>query len=183
MRKIGIIAVLSLLLVAVTAAVASAQSVHLKGGRNAEPAFTDQGLFLSSTGALSGLGGGDVLISLTGTGNATATCTNPSGQTQPPGQNPAPVTLTGTQAIPEEEIKNGNVTFNVATEGPVTPIPGAPDCPNPRWTETITDVSFTGATITVEQPEGTTVLTVTCTFSQPTTNGAVPPTNVTCTQS
>ena len=173
LRKIGIISVLSLMLVAVMAAAASA-AVNLKGGARAKPSYTDQGLFLQAAGGLSGLGNGDVLVSLTATGNATAICTNPSGRTQPPGQNPAPVTLTGTQAIPEEEIKNGNVAFNVRTTAPVSPIPGAPDCPNARWTETITDVSFTSATITVEQPEGTTVFTYTNTFSPPTSNGPVP---------
>ncbi len=67
------------------------------------------------------------------------------------GLTPAEVTLTGTESIPDEEIKNGNVSFNVTTEGPVTPVPGAPDCPNRQWTEDITDVEFTSATITVEQ--------------------------------
>jgi hypothetical protein len=92
------------------------------------------------------------------------------------------VTLTGTQAIPEEEIKNGNVTFNVATAAAVSPIPGAPECPNPQWTETITDVAFTSAIITVEQPAENVVLTVSCTFSPATTNGPVPGSQVTCTQ-
>jgi hypothetical protein len=183
MRKIGIIAVLSLLLVAITAVVASAQSVHLKGGRNAEPTFTDQILTLNAAGELAGLGNGDVLVTLTARANPTATCTNPAGATQPPGQNPAEVEVTGSQAIPEEEIKNGNTPFSVTTLAPTTPIPGAPDCPNPQWTETITDMAFTSATITVEQPPGTTVLTVSCTFSSPTTNGVVPGSQVTCTQS
>jgi len=162
---------------------AVAGNVHLKGGRNAEPAFTDGGLFLSASGAIAGLGNGDVEVNLAARGNPTATCTNPAGQTQPPGQNPAEAEVTGTQQIPEEEIKNGNVSFSVDTTSPVTPIAGAPDCPNPQWTERITDMAFTSAVITVEQPPGTVVLTVSCTFGSPTTNGPVPGSNVTCTSS
>jgi hypothetical protein len=155
------------------------QSVHLKGGANSEPAFRDQGLLLNSAASLAGLGNGDVLVTLSATANATATCTNQGGN-QAPGQNPAPVSVSGSQSIPEEEIKNGNVAFDVTTESPVTPIPGAPDCPNPNWTEDITDLSFTSATITVEQG-GAIVLTVSCTFAEPTTNGAVSRDSVSCT--
>lgn len=166
----------------------SFQNVHLKGGANAEPTFFDAGLFLQSSGALTGLGSGNITVELSATGNPTATCTNPAGATQPPGQNPAQVTLTGVQEIPEGSIKNGNVTFNVQTASPVSPVPGAPACPNPNWTETITDVAFTSAIITVRQPStaanlGPVVLTVTCTFTTPTPNGAVPGGNVSCTQS
>jgi hypothetical protein len=162
---------------------AAASSVHLKGGANAEPTFTDNILQLNAAGNLAGLGNGDVLVTMTATADVTATCTNPAGANQPPGQNPAPITVTGSEAIPASEIKNGNTPFSVTTEAPVTPIPGAPDCPNPQWTESITDLAFTSATITVEQPPGTLVLTVTCTFSAPTANGGVPAGNVSCTQS
>jgi len=157
-----------------------AQSVHLKGGANSEPNFVDQGLTLNSAASLAGLDNEDVLVTLTATAAATSTCTNQGG-TQAPGQNPAEVTVSGSQSIPAEEIKNGNTSFDVTTIAPVTPIPGAPGCPNPNWTQHITDLSFTTATITVEQPAGTLVLTVTCTFSNPTTNGAVAGGEVTCT--
>ncbi len=157
-----------------------AANVHLKPP-NKNPSFADNGLTLTAFGALAGLGEGDVLVKLDATANATATCTNPAGQTQPPGQNPAPVTVSGTQAIPSTEVKNGTTPFNVTTTAPVSPIPGAPGCPNSQWTEAITDLSFTTATITVEQPMGTVVLEVSCRFIPPTTGiGGVPVNNVLC---
>jgi hypothetical protein len=163
---------------------AMASSVHLKGGAHAKPTFTDQGLVLAAAAELSGLGNGDVVVSLTAKGNPTADCVNPSsGEHRPPGQQPAEVTLTGVQQIPESEIKNGTTPFDVATQAPETPVAGAPGCPNVNWTENITDVAFTSAVITVEQPAGTLVLTVSCTFTPATGNGLVPARGVTCTSS
>jgi hypothetical protein len=161
---------------------AYAASVHLKPP-SSEPSFIDNGKTLEASADLAGLGNVDLRVILTATGNPTATCTNPSGANQPSGQNPAQVVLTGVEGIPASKIKNGTVAFDVTTQAPVSPIPGAPDCPNPNWTEAITDVSFTSATITVEQPIGTTVLTVRCTFSPATTNGNVPAADVSCTSS
>ena len=114
---------------------------------------------MNATGSLTGLGNGDILVTLTAQGQPTSTCTNPSGANQPPGHNPAVVNVGGSQSIPASEVKNGNVTINVTTQAPQTPIPGAPDCPGSKWTETITDVNFSGfpATLTVTQ-NGQTVL-------------------------
>ena len=176
MRKLLIAFVLLVLVVTPV----FAGSVHLKGGKNAAPNFIDNGLTLTGAGELAGLGNGDVLVNLTAQADATATCTNPAGQTQPPGQNPAPITVAGSVAIPDSEIKNGNTPFVVTTNPPVSPIPGAPGCPNPQWTEAITNLAFTSATISVEQPVGTVVLTVVCTFNPPTANGPVPARTVSC---
>jgi hypothetical protein len=162
-----------------TGAVSQAASVHLKGGRNAAVSFRDLGLALRVSGALSGLGGGDILISLSADADVTSTCTN-QGSNPAPGQNPAPLTVTGSQPIPEEEIKNGTVAFNVRTVAPSETIAGAPGCPNPNWTESIDDLAFTSASLTVEQPVGTEVFSLECSFSPPTSDGNVPAGNVTC---
>jgi hypothetical protein len=157
---------------------AVAQNVHLKPP-NSEPSFTDNLLTLTAKANLAGLGGGDVLINLNATADPTATCSNPSGANQPAGQNPAEVAVTGSVAIPASEIKNGNLAFTVTTQPPVTPVAGAPDCPNPQWTETITDMAFTSAMIVVVQGMET-VLTVSCTFDPATSNGVVPAASVSC---
>jgi hypothetical protein len=170
-----LIASAALVIMGVTA---YASNVHLKPPR-ATPSFMDKILTLSAWGELAGLGSGDVVVLMVANANATATCTN-KGTSQAPGQNPAPVTVAGVAVIPESEIKNGTTPFSVETEGPTTPITGAPGCPNSNWTEDITDLSFTDATVTSQQG-GNTVLTVSCTFSPSTSNGAVPDSAVSCT--
>ena len=189
MKRLLLVPAAAVIAVALSAGQAMAVNPHLKGNRPVS--FTDNGLTLSTTVSYAGLGNFDTQQNLSATGNPTATCTNPSGKQQPPGQNPAAVTLTGTTAVPASDIKNGNVSITTRTSPPVTPIPGAPDCPGVQWTETITNVAFTSATITVFQDAnangifeaGELVLTVSCTFNPPTSNGSVPQSGFTCTSS
>ncbi len=187
MKRFAVLGVAAIAVVGFFAQPALAASPHLKG--NNPVRFTDNVLTLTSDVDYAGLGNFDTLQRLDATGNPSATCTNPAGATQPPGQNPAAVDVTGATAVPAGDIKNGNVTIATTTSPPVTPIPGAPDCPNPQWTENITDVAFTSATIRLFQDsnadgmfaDSELVLTVNCTFSPPTSNGPVPRSGFTCT--
>ena len=83
-----------------------------------------------------------------GQADVASTCTTQGGD-QAPRQNSAPTTATGSVAIPESEITNGNTPSSVTPIAPTTPIPGAPGCPNLNRTESIDALAFTSATITV----------------------------------
>jgi hypothetical protein len=142
MRKLGLISLIITAFFVVAATAAVAASVHYKKG---SPVLSDGGLVLNAAAQVSGLGNGDLVVSLTvADAQPVSTCTNPAGKTQPPGQNPARADVGGLQAIPGSAVKNGNASFNVTTGAPVSPIPGAPDCPNSGWTENITDMIFFG---------------------------------------
>jgi hypothetical protein len=178
----------ALVMAAAFPAATLAQNPHLKGKNPV--LFVDNGLTLTATVTYAGLGNFTTFQIVDATANPTATCTNPAGATQPAGQNPAEVDVTGATAVPADDIKNGNVTIPTETTSPTTPIPGAPDCPNPQWTERITNMAFTSATITLIQDvnengeaDDPVVLTISCTFNSPTSNGPVPSSNYSCTVS
>jgi hypothetical protein len=150
--------------------VASAASPHYKGDKSAGPTITDIGASLRAAGSVTGLGNGDLTITLTATVYQPETagkCTNPGSQDKVPGQNPA--TVSGSVFIPGNEIKNGNLSFSVVT---ATDVPGAPACPNGGWTQTITALSVTSATLTFSQAGGdASALNRTC--AAPTNDGVV----------
>jgi hypothetical protein len=139
MRKIGIIAVLSLLVTALAAVPALAQSGHFVGTQTCR----DIGTQVQCSGKVAGLGGTTFTILVSAQGTASVTCTNPAGNVAP-GQS-FTTTSTGTTG-PTATPRNGQASFNVTSATPTAP---AGSCPNPKWTATVTDVQFTTATLTL----------------------------------
>ena len=143
MRKIGIIAVLSLMALALAAVPALAQSGHFLD-RTVE--CTDIGTQVQCTGKVAGLGGTTFEISVAAAeAIASVECTNPGGNVAP-GQDTA-VDVEGTSGLLPTP-RNGNFTFEQTTDDP-EPLPPTPTCPNDSWTPNIVDVTFTDATVTL----------------------------------
>jgi hypothetical protein len=107
--------------------------------------FTDLGLTLQAAGTLTGLGDQDAFITLTATADATTICTNQGGS-QMPGQT-VTVTVTGDRA----QVHKQNVGYESVTNLAAQPTAQQAGCPKGNWTAQITDLTFTSATISVEQ--------------------------------
>jgi len=154
MRKIGIIAVLSLLVVALAAVPALAarttptgNASFMEGPNCTETASGD----VTCTGLITGLGSDDADVSLTTFGTASVDCTNPGGQLVEAQADTSPSTETQTNLQPE----NGRLAFSITADAPTTLAENP--CPNGNWTATITDVEITSYQLTVTQ-NGTIVL-------------------------
>ena len=158
---------------AVMSAVALATSPHFKKGGT--PACTISGngtttVSAECTGALTGLGFGDLHINTTLTGFAVYQCQNPSGQHEPAGQNKVltgPTTTPNT--VPASAVKNGNATFD--TNNPVPSLTAAATvsgttagCNNDKWTGVNPSLTLTDISLTIDQ--GGPIL-FTCTASNP----------------
>ena len=145
-----LLAVASLTIVAVCAA-----NPHYKKG----PAVVDNGSTATATGTIAGLGNGNVLATLSfPNATGTTTCTNPGGS-EAPGQNPAtPAPVSGTASIGNP--KNGTLSFTVSTLPPADPTPQAAGCPNGKWTAEFNNITFGCGTLTIQQDQGGTYVTV-----------------------
>jgi hypothetical protein len=120
--------------------VASAQSGHFVGAQTC----TDIGTQVQCSGKVAGLGGTTFTITVSAEGTASVTCTNPAGNVAP-GQSFS-TGVTGSSG-PFTTPRNGQAKYTVMSNAPSAP---AGSCPNPKWTATVTDVTFTSdATISL----------------------------------
>ena len=152
-RRIRTPVLISAIALSITAGVAFAASVHFKKSPKLTATNNAPDLTLTVSGALTGLGNGDVTITVVADAIPATTCTNQGGN-QAPGQNPASVTVTGSQHFLANQIKNGNLSFCVTTDTPPQPTSAAAGCANDNWTARIDCMAFTGYTIEVIQPSG-----------------------------
>jgi hypothetical protein len=170
MRKLGIIAVLSLLVTALAAVPALAvapTSVTTTGGLhpctdvNALPldvtaSGTDAGKILTASGEVCGAGT-EATATLSANATATVGCITPSGSNEPKGLREVSTAVVASQTF---ETRQGRGTFNFSTE-PVNIGSFAFECPSPNMTEVIVgNVTFTNITLTITSQTGT----ITATF-------------------
>jgi hypothetical protein len=139
MRRYLVVGVVSVAALLVFPAFASAQSGHFVGTQTC----SDIGTQVSCSGKVAGLGGTTFTITVTASGTASVTCTNPAGNVAP-GQSFS-FTAAGSSG-PFPTPRNGQAPYTVTTDAPSAP---AGSCPNPKWTATVTDVTFTTATISL----------------------------------
>jgi hypothetical protein len=156
MRKLGIIAVLSLMALALAAVPAlAARSTPTGNAQFKSVDLVDNGNgTVTASGLITGLGSDLVTLQLITSGTATVTCTNRGGELVEAQGTTGPTTSTSAPLRPE----NGRLAFNFTSTAPTTL--NSNPCPNGNWTYVITSFDVTSATLNVIQ-NGTTVLTYT----------------------
>jgi hypothetical protein len=139
LRRIGIIAVLSLIVAALAAVPALAQNP-----RFVRINASDLGTQLHVTGDIVGLGRGNIDIRLSAVGEGTTTCTNPEDNTVVPDGTPSfSLTSSATGAVTSQ---GGRATFDLTTPEPPTSgrfvgVEFQVVCPD-GWNASLTDVEW-----------------------------------------
>jgi len=96
------------------------------------------------TGKLAGLGDNqNITINVAVPVTFTVDCQNPGGNIAPGQRHMG--TLIGSGTFTSD--KNGNVVFSVTTDAPTA---SPEDCPNPKWTPIIRDVTYGDVTVTAD---------------------------------
>ena len=107
----------------------------------------------------------NLLILLAGSASFETFCVTPSGSNRSPGQNPALAQFSASEPVDADEIKNGTLLFSITA--PIEePNPTATEigCPNSSWLVGLGDAVVTSATLQVEQPVGTLILSQSFSF-------------------
>jgi len=165
MRKIGIIAVLSLLVTAFAAVPALAvapTSVTQTGGLHVcENTTLDVSAvkvgdtaFLTTSGEVCGAGT-TAAATLNATALVTVGCITPSGSNEPKGLQTFEETTVGSQTF-QTRSGRGSFSFNTSEVG----IPSTFSCPSANMTPTVVSVTFTDIVLTITSQTGT----ITATF-------------------
>ena len=168
MRKIGIIAVLSLMALALaavpalaaTTASATATDITRTGGLHFTTAPTATATLLnntatlSATGEVAGAGSTGGTADLSATAEVTRGCVTPPGNNEPSGLVRTSETTSGTVNFPT--TRNGRGSFTVSTT-PIT-IAGF-SCPSANMTPVLVSVTYTDITLTVTSQTGSTTAT------------------------
>ena len=146
MKRITITLLTLLAVASISTLVVWADNPHYRRG----PSVVDNGLTATATGSITGLGNGDVIVTLSfPDATGTTICSNKGGN-QAPGQNPAtPAATSGSAFI--DDPKNGNLSFTVTTAPPPNPTPQAAGCPNGNWTAAFDNITFGSGTLTIQQ--------------------------------
>ncbi|MBT2538245.1 hypothetical protein [Arthrobacter sp. ISL-69] len=166
-----------------TAGVSAAQAASPHFKKNGSPVctVTISGSTATTTckAVITGLGGDDLLATVTVSGSAVYQCQNAGGNTAP-GQNKVVIgpAVTATP-VNSDAIKNGNLTLvtnPTVLSAPSTVSGSAAGCPNPNWTGVNPVVTVTSISLVIEQPPGTVIFT--CSKSDP--NGLTGSVALTC---
>jgi hypothetical protein len=147
MKRINITLLTLFAVASISTLVVWADSPHYRRG----PSVVDNGFTATATGTLTGLGNGDVIVTLSfPDATGTTICTNQGG-TEAPGQNPAvPAATSGSVFI--DNPKNGTLSFTVTTSPPPDPSAQAAGCPNGKtWTASFDNITFGNGTLTIQQ--------------------------------
>jgi hypothetical protein len=150
LRRIGIIAVLSLIIAAVAAVPALAVTptdvtqsggLHFVGTPHVTATKTNQAAFLTATGEVAGAGKTASAV-LSATAHVTTGCINRGSQgQQPKGLKRSTTTATGSQTI---HTRSGRGTFNFQTD----PITTSRNCPD-DMVPILVSVTFTNVKLTI----------------------------------
>ncbi len=145
MRRVGIIAALSMVFVALGATAAKAGPHYVAPAGDPVCTVNEATDTVSCTGTeIAGVGNNNAEATLVVNASATLLCHNPGNDNI---VEPHTVNVTKTASTGQIEPKNGRLIVPaVSTTATLTP---TPTCPNPNWRAEITDVTITSFTYTL----------------------------------